>query len=121
MSLKIANKNNKNFIYVRPTKEILSFILLLLNSGFISGFSLIKHKKINSYVLKIYLKYKNSRKRYIKKIVLLSSLSKYVFITIKKLHLINGNVFFIITPFGQMNINCAKLFNIGGKLSFYLS
>ena len=120
VSLKLANKNNKKFIYVIPKKEILSLILILLKTGFISGFVLIKHKKLNFFLLKIYLKHKTNLKTPIKKIVLFSRLNKDCFICAKNLNLINSNVFFINTIIGQTTVTISKKFNLGGKLSFFL-
>jgi ribosomal protein S8 len=121
VSLKIANKNNKNFIYIYPSKQILSLVLILFKTGFISGFSLIKHKKNNYLLLKIYLKHKTYLKNPIKKIILFSGLNKDVFINVRRLHFIKSNIFFINTILGQVTSNNAKKSNLGGKLSFYLT
>jgi ribosomal protein S8 len=121
VSLKIANKNNEKFIYIYPSKQILSLVLILFKTGFISGFSLIKHKKNHYLLLKIYLKHKTYLKTTIKKIILFSGLNKDVFINIKRLHFIKSNVFFINTILGHTTNNDAKKYNLGGKLSFYLT
>jgi len=121
VSLKIANKNNKNFIYIYPSKQILSLVLILFKTGFISGFSLIKHKKNNCLLLKIYLKHKTFLKNPVKKIILFSSLNRDIFINVKRLHFMKSNVFFINTILGHITSNDAKKYNLGGKLSFYLT
>jgi len=119
--LKIANKNNKNFLYVYPTRKIISLVILLFNLGFIAGYSLIKHDKTFIFVLKVFLKHKNNVKKPIKKIVILSSLNIDVFISSKNACLINGNIFLLSNSFGNMSLNNAKSINQGGKMIFYLS
>ena len=119
--LKTANKNNKNYLYIYPTKKVICFVLLLFNTGFIAGFSLLNHNIKLIFVLKIFLKYNNSVKKSIKKIAILSSLNTDIFISFNKCCLINGNIFFISTIFGNMSTNNSKLLNSGGKLTFYLS
>jgi ribosomal protein S8 len=121
VSLKMANKNNKNFIYIYPSKQILSLVLILFKTGFISGFSLIKHKKNSYLLLKIYLKHKNFLKSPVKKIILFSSLNKDIFINVKRLRFMKSNVFFVNTILGYITSNNAIKYTLGGKLSFYLT
>lgn len=121
ISLKIANKNNKNFIFVYPTKQILMLVFLVFKTGFISGFSLLKHEKKNYLLLKIYLKHKTNLKSPIKKTVILSSLNKDFFINVKCIHCLKSNGFFVSTVLGAMTGESAKISKLGGKLLFHLS
>jgi ribosomal protein S8 len=120
LSLKMANKQNKNFIYVYPNKKIISFVGCLFFLGFISGFALIKKDLTGFLVLKIYLKNSCFLKSSFLKIIFLSTLNKSKFISNKNLNLIYSRVFFIDTVFGFTTTNTAKKLNSGGRLAFFL-
>lgn len=114
------NKNLK-FIYVKPTKTIIHVVYLLYKLGYISGFSLLKHIKLENLVLKIYLK-TTKNKNTVHKICSFTSLNKRCTISLKDLWFVsmNAGVFLINTTMGVLSIQEAKKFNIGGFLMFYI-
>jgi ribosomal protein S8 len=120
LSLKIANKQNKNFIYIYPNKKIIVFVSFLFMFGFITSFVLIKTGRYNFMVLKVYLKKKYFFKNSFSKVVFLSTLNKNKFISNKNLNIIFSRVFFIDSIFGLTTNNILKKLNCGGKLAFFL-
>ena len=104
----------RSFIYQKKIKLCETFLCLLWNEGFIIKY---RTSKKNKNLLKIFLKYSNTRKPAINNIKLITRPGRRVIYSTKQIWKIDSNKNFIIisTHKGLQTINNCKKFKIGGE------
>jgi small subunit ribosomal protein S8 len=103
----------KKSILMQPKKNICeSFLQILWNEGYISGYRILNNKKIE-----IFLKYTRTGKPVINSIKFLSKPSRNLYYSIKQIWKLNSSKTFIVfsTNKGLKTINDCKKIKIGGK------
>ena len=103
----------KKSILMQPKKNICeSFLQILWNEGYISGYRILNNKKIE-----IFLKYTRTGKPVINSIKFLSKPSQNLYYSIKQIWKLNSSKTFIVfsTNKGLKTINDCKKIKIGGK------
>ena len=111
-NLQNAQMSRRKVVFQKRKKVCESFLNILWDEGFISGYKI--DKKNNK--IKIFLKYHNN-KPVIKKIKTISKPGSRIFYTIKQLWKINSSKTFIIlsTNKGLKTVNQCKKLNLGGE------
>jgi len=111
-NLQNAQMSRKKVVFQRRKKVCESFLSILWDEGFISGYSIDKKNDR----IKIFLKYHNN-KPVIKKIKTISKPGSRIFYTVKQLWKINSSKTFLIlsTNKGLKTINQCKKLNLGGE------
>ena len=113
-SIKNGQLSKKSIIYQRRKKICESFLKILWDEGFISGYSISK-KDNNKF--QIYLKYTKHGDPVIRSFKFLSKPSKRFYYSSKQLWKLDSSKVFLIlsTDQGLMTINDCKKKNIGGE------
>lgn len=117
-NLKNSQISRRNFIFQPKTKSTTSFLNILWDEGFISGYKLC-NSDLN--LLKIFLKYKNGNP-VINSLKILSKPSRQVHYSVSDLWKLDAKKTLIIltTPKGLMTIDECKQTKTGGKLLFII-
>ena len=107
-----AQLANKKIVFQKRKKVCESFLNILWDEGYISGYTV---DKLNNNII-IFLKYQNN-KPVIKKIKCISKPGSRIFYTVKQLWKIDSSKNFLIlsTNKGLKTLNDCKKLNIGGE------
>lgn len=117
-NLKSSQIAKRNFIFQPKTKLIISFLNILWDEGFISGYK-ICNSDLN--LLKIFLKYKNGNP-VINSLKIVSKPSRQVYYSMSDLWKLDlkKNLVILTTPKGLLTVNECKQAKMGGKLLFII-
>lgn len=113
-NIKNGQLSKKSMIYHRRKKICESFLKILWNEGFISGYRISNEDKTQ---FQIFLKYTKTGKPVISSLQFLSKPSKRFYYSSKQLWKLDSSKVFLIvsTNKGLMTINDCKRKNIGGE------
>jgi len=119
MMTRIRNANRMKFrsVNTQLSRVNLEIVKVLKRTGYISGFD-VKKDQNKKDVLKIYLKYTDSKERIIQDLQRVSKPGRRIYVSSKKIpKVFNGfGVAIVSTPRGIMTDKEARLQNVGGEI-----
>ncbi len=111
ISIKNAQMAKKGIIFISEKKICESFLKILWDEGFISGYSVMNNK------IKVFLKYTKTGKPTINSLKFISKPGQRIYYSIKQIWKLDSSKLFIIfsTNKGLKSINQCKKHNLGGE------
>jgi len=119
MMTRVRNANRMKFrsVNAQLSRVNLEIVKVLKRTGYISGFD-VKKDANKKDILKIYLKYTDTRERVIQDLQRVSKPGRRIYVSSKKIpKVFNGfGVAIVSTPRGIMTDKEARLQNVGGEI-----
>ncbi|HTZ38629.1 MAG TPA: 30S ribosomal protein S8 [Syntrophales bacterium] len=119
MMTRIRNANRMKFrsVNAQLSRVNLEIVKVLKRTGYISGFD-VKKDQNKKDILKIYLKYTDTKERIIQDLQRVSKPGRRIYVSSKKIpKVFNGfGVAIVSTPRGIMTDKEARLQNVGGEI-----
>ena len=111
ISIKNAQMAKKGIIFISEKKICESFLKILWDEGFISGYSVMNNK------IKVFLKYTKTGQPTINSLKFISKPGQRIYYSIKQIWKLDSSKLFIIfsTNKGLKSINQCKKHNLGGE------
>lgn len=115
-----GNLRYKEFVDVPSSKMKQNIIKLLKDEGFIKGYRYVEDNKQG--IIRIYLKYGQSKERAINGIKRISKSSRRIYVQAKKIQKFKNTVGLVVvsTPQGIMTGKKARELNLGGEIIFQI-
>ena len=119
MMTRVRNANRMKFrsVNAQLSRVNLEIVKVLKRAGYISGFD-VKKDQNKKDILKIYLKYTDTKERIIQDLQRVSKPGRRIYVSSKKIpKVVNGfGVAIVSTPRGIMTDKEARLQNVGGEI-----
>jgi small subunit ribosomal protein S8 len=119
MMTRVRNANRMKFrsVNAQLSRVNLEIVKVLKRTGYISGFD-VKKDQNKKDILKIYLKYTDTKERIIQDLQRVSKPGRRIYVSSKKIpKVVNGfGVAIVSTPRGIMTDKEARLQNVGGEI-----
>lgn len=119
MMTRVRNANRMKFrsVNAQLSSVNLEIVKVLKRAGYISGFD-VKKDQNKKDILKIYLKYTDTKERVIQDLQRVSKPGRRIYVSSKKIpKVVNGfGVAIVSTPRGIMTDKEARLQNVGGEI-----
>jgi small subunit ribosomal protein S8 len=119
MMTRVRNANRMKFrsVNAQLSRVNLEIVKVLKRTGYISGFD-VKKDANKKDILKIYLKYTDTKERVIQDLQRVSKPGRRIYVSSKKIpKVVNGfGVAIVSTPRGIMTDKEARLQNVGGEI-----
>lgn len=115
-----ANLRYKEFVDVPSSKMKQNIVKLLKEEGFIKGYRYVEDNKQG--IIRIYLKYGQSKERAINGIKRISKPSRRIYTKAQKIHKFKDKVGAVVlsTPQGIITGEKARKLNLGGEIIFQI-